>query len=252
MKKFKLKLKFKIPALSVRGRLYGVVGMLAVMLIAGAAIGLGALHFQNEGMRRIYEEEVVPTEMLARINQSSLMSFVVLGEAAAKVGSPDQVKQMVAEFQKYQEEMSKAKAEFLKVPMSEDVKKLYDKWQSTNSDYDQAKSDMIDALNQGDQGASDVLELQVRPLLMDRQSHLGALIKMKGEEASTIYATESSQYKMIRAICIGALSTGLVLSLLIAMLVVRSILSTLAHTVSVAHLIAEGKLGHDIQVTRNV
>ena len=146
MKKF----KFKIPALTVRGRLYGVVGMLSLMLIGGAAIGLGALHFQNEGMRRIYEEEVVPAEMLARINQMSLMSFVVLGEAAAKVGSPDQVKQKVAEFQKFQDETNKAKAEFVKVPMSADVKKLYDKWQATNSDYDQAKSDMVDALNEGD------------------------------------------------------------------------------------------------------
>ena len=247
MKKF----KFKIPALTVRGRLYGVVGMLSLMLIGGAAIGLGALHFQNEGMRRIYEEEVVPAEMLARINQMSLMSFVVLGEAAAKVGSPDQVKQKVAEFQKFQDETNKAKAEFVKVPMSADVKKLYDKWQATDSDYDQAKSDMVDALNEGDQGASDVLELQVRPLLMDRQSHLGALIKMKGDEASSIYAAESSQYKMVRAICIAALSIGLALSLLIAVLVVRSILRTLAQTVAVAHLIAEGKLGHDIQVTRN-
>ena len=120
MKKF----KFKMPALTIRGRLYGVLGLLTLMLIGGAAVGLGAMHFQNEGMRKIYEEELAPSEMLARINTNSLMSFVVLGEAASKVGKPDQVKQKVAEFQKYQTELDAVKEQFRKVPMSDDIKKL--------------------------------------------------------------------------------------------------------------------------------
>ena len=60
MKKF----KFKVPALTVRGRLYGVLGLLTLMLLGGAAVGLGAMHFQNEGMRQIYEEELAPSETL--------------------------------------------------------------------------------------------------------------------------------------------------------------------------------------------
>jgi methyl-accepting chemotaxis protein len=247
MKKF----KFKVPALTVRGRLYGVLGLLTLMLLGGAAVGLGAMHFQNEGMRQIYEEELSPTETLSRINTDSLMSFVVLGEAASKVSNKDAVKQKVAEFQKYQDEMNKLKADFVKVPMSADVKKLYDKWQSTNADYDQAKSDMVDALNQGDEGSSDVLELQVRPLLMDRQTQLGKLIEAKRDEASAIYAKETAQYQTVRALSIGSLAIGLFICLLIGVLVVRSIIRTLSHTVSVAHQIAEGKLGHDIQVTRS-
>ena len=246
MKKF----KFKVPALTVRGRLYGVLGLLTLMLLGGAAVGLGAMYFQNEGMRQIYEEELVPSEMLTRINTNSLMSFIVLGEGAAKVGNPDQVKQKVAEFQKYQDDMNATKAAFLKIPMSAEVKKLYDKWQSTNEDYAQAKSDMLDALNQADQGASDVLELQVRPLMMERQNQLSKVIEAKRDEAAAIYAKESAQYKTVRALSIASLAIGLFVCLLIAVLVIRSIIRTLAQTVDVAHQIAEGKLGHDIQVTR--
>jgi methyl-accepting chemotaxis protein len=245
------KLKFKVPALTVRGRLYGVLGLMTLMLLGGAAVGLGAMHFQNEGMRQIYEEELAPSETLSRVNTDSLLSFVVLGEAAAKVSNKDQVKQKVAEFQKYQDEMNKLKADFVKVPMSPDVKKLYDKWQSTNADYDQAKSDMVDALNQGDEGSSDVLELQVRPLLMDRQTQLGKLIEAKRDEAAAIYNKETAQYQMVRALSIGSLAVGLFICLLIGVLVVRSIIRTLSHTVFVANQIAEGKLGHDIQVTRS-
>src|SRR3954469_10479567 len=247
MKKF----KFKVPALTVRGRLYGVLGLLTLMLLGGAAVGLGALYFQNEGMRQIYEEELAPSEMLSRINTNSLMSFVVLGEAATKVSNKDLVKQKVAEFQKYQAELDTLKADFLKVPMSANVKKLYDKWQSTNDDYAQAKSDMVDALNQADEGATDVLELQVRPLLMDRQTQLAKLVSAKRDEAAAIYAKQTAQYKTIRALSIASLAIGLVICLFIAIMVIRSIIRTLSHTVSVAHQIAEGKLGHDIKVTRS-
>jgi methyl-accepting chemotaxis protein len=245
------KLKLKIPALTVRGRLYGVLGLLTAMLLGGAAVGLGAMYFQNEGMRQIYEEELAPSEKLSRINTNSLMSFIVLGEAATKIKEPDQVKQKVAEFAKYQADMEVLKADFLKVPMSADVKKLYGKWQATNDDYAQAKSDMVDALNQHDDGATDVLELQVRPLLMDRQAQLGKLIEAKRDEAAAIYAKQAAQYKTIRALSIGSLSVGLFICLLIGVLVVRSIIATLTKTVAVAHEIAEGKLGHDIKVTRS-
>ncbi|KAF1004320.1 MAG: Methyl-accepting chemotaxis protein I [Luteibacter sp.] len=246
MKKF----NFKIPALTIRGRLYGVLGLLTLMLFGGAAVGLGAMHFQNEGMRQIYEEELVPSELLSRVNTESLMSFVVLGEAAAKVGNPDQVKQKVAEFQKYQNEMEANKATFLKVRMSDDIKKLFEKWQATNDDYGSAKNDMVDALNQGDQGSTDVLEMQVRPLLMDRQAQLGKLIEAKRDEAAAIFEKETSQYKTIRALSIASLLIGLVICLAIAVLVIRSVIRTLSQTVAIAHEIAAGKLGHDIQVTR--
>ncbi|TCV94869.1 methyl-accepting chemotaxis protein [Luteibacter rhizovicinus] len=247
MKKF----RFKIPALTVRGRLYGVLGMLTAMLIGGAAVGLGSMYFQNEGLRTVYDEEMVPSELISQINTRSLMSFVVLGEAAAKVGQPDQVKQKVAEFQKYQTEMDGLKKALTAIPMSPDMEKLYKDWKSTDADYDQAKSDIVDALNQADTGATDVLELQVRPLLMQRQDALSKLITAKRDEASAIYAKQASNYRIVRALSIAALAIGLAISLLIAALVVRSIIRTLGYTVSIAHQIADGKLGHEIRVDRS-
>jgi methyl-accepting chemotaxis protein len=244
------KFKFKMPALTVRGRLYGVLGLLGLMLVGGAAVGLGAMYFQNEGMRQVYEEELVPSEMLSQVSTRALMAFVVMGEAATKVSEKDQVNQKLAEFQKLQDEMGKLKDDFKKLPMSPEIKKLYDRWQSTNDDYASAKNDMLDALKQGDEGALDVMELSVRPILMDRQAQLAKLITAKRDEAAAIYAKQAAQYKAIRTFCIIALSLGLIISLLIGVLVVRSIIRTLSVTVNVANQIAEGKLGHNVQVTR--
>jgi len=245
------KLKLKIPALTVRGRLYGVLGLMAAMLIGGAAVGLGAMYLQNEGMRQVYEEELVPANMLSQVSTQALMSFVILGEGANKATDKSVVAQKLGEFDKLQASMGKLKDDFKKMPMSPEIKKLYDKWQATNDDYASAKSDVIDALKQGDEGASDIIELSVRPILMDRQTQLASLIEAKRVEAQGIYAHQTSQYHAIRVFVVVALSAGLIVSLLIAVLVVRSIIRTLSHTVDVANKIADGKLGHDIQVTRS-
>ena len=244
-------IKFKLPAMTVRNRLRGVLGLLGLMLIAGAAVGLGSMHLQNEGMRQMYDNELAPAEVISRINTRSLMSFIVMGESTNLLDKPDQLKQKLAEFQKYQEEMAALKKQYADMPKSPAVDALYKKWRSTDEEYTQAKKDMMDALNQKDPSASDVLEMQVRPLLMERQDALAKLIEAQRLEAKQIYDAQVSRYQWIRAVSLIALVAGLLVALVAAMLLIRSIIGTLTHAVRVANEIAEGKLGHDIKVTRN-
>ncbi len=246
MKKF----KFKLPALSVRARLYSVLGLLTVMLIGGAVIGLGSMQLQNEGLRQMYEDEMLPIQMITNINARELMSFVVLGEAVAQTGKPDQLKQKLAEHQKGEDDIAAVKKQFDALKVSDAVAAQAKIWHATDGDYQSAVKDMVDALGQPDGGAADLLELQVRPLLMERRADLIKLMDLQRGEAQAIYRSQASRYQIIRAISIISLIVGLSFSLLIAALVVRSIINTLNRTVAVAHAIAEGKLGHDIQVDR--
>ncbi|HEX7815948.1 methyl-accepting chemotaxis protein [Dyella sp.] len=247
MKKF----SFKIPSLSVRARLYGVMGLLTVMLIGGAIIGLGSMSLQNEGMRQIYEQEIVPAQLLSRMSQQGLMSFVILSEGTTLVGKPDALKQKLAEYDKLQEGFAKLRQEFDAIPMSEDFAKQYKAMHADDADYNQAKQDTLDALKQNDASASDILEMQLRPLLMERQAMMAKLGEVQRAEAMHIYEQQLSRYKTIRMVSLVALVLGLVIALLIAAIVVRSIINTLNRTVGIAHAIAEGKLGHNIHVNRN-
>ncbi|WP_266172191.1 methyl-accepting chemotaxis protein [Dyella subtropica] len=244
-------IKLKLPALNVRNRLRGVLGLLGLMLIGGAAIGLGAMQLQNEGMRKMYEEEMVPTELISHINTRSLMSFIVLGEAVTVMDKPDQLKQKLSEFDKYQSEMAEFKKQFAALPMTAGVAAQHKNWRSTDADYTQAKKDMVDALKQKDPGASDVLEMQVRPLLMERQAVLGKLIEAQRQDAKQIFDDQLSRYQWIRAISLISLVAGLLIALVAAVMLIRSIIGTLTHAVQVANAISEGKLGHDIQVHRD-
>ena len=247
----KPKFKLKMPALSVRNRLVGVLGLLVVMLVGGAAIGLGSMYRQNEGTRQIYEEELEPAQLVSEINTASLQEFIVLGEAAAVVTKPDQVKQKLAEFDKLQTKQVDLKKKFETYPKSTTVTAALKDWHSTDQDYAQAKSDVVDALKQGDAGASDSLELEMRPLLMQRQESLAKLVEAQRADAQAIFDAQVATYKKIRVVSIAALALGLLVSLLVAGLLIRSIVRTLGYAVKVANEIAEGKLGHVIETRRD-
>jgi methyl-accepting chemotaxis protein-1 (serine sensor receptor) len=246
MKKFAL----KAPELNVRNRMRAVLGLLGLMLIAGAVIGIGSMQQQNDGMGRIYEEEIVPAQLISQISTRSLMSFILLGESSSLVSKPEQVKAKLAEYEKMQTEMEALKKEFDAIPMSDAVKKQFNDWRSTDADYKDAKDSLVDALKQGDTGSSELLEMQVRPLMMQRQDVLAKLVDAQRADAKQIYDAQVSRYHLVRTVSIVALIVGLLVAGLMAVLLMRSILNTLGLAVKVAHAIAGGKLGHKIAATR--
>ncbi|WP_019466594.1 methyl-accepting chemotaxis protein [Dyella japonica] len=246
MKKFAL----KAPELSVRNRLRAVFGLLGLMLIAGAVIGIGSMQQQNDGMGKIYDEEILPAQMVAQVTERHLMSFILLGESATLVGKPDQVKAKLAEYEKLRVSMAALKKQLAATPMSPAVKKLYDDWKSTDADYADALSSMVDALNQGDTGASELLEMQVRPLMIQREDALSKLVEAQRADAKQIYDAQVARFHLVRTVSIIALLLGLMIATVMAVLLMRSILSTLGVAVKVAHAIAGGKLGHKIATTR--
>ena len=244
------KLAFKIPSLTIRWRLRIVLGMLTLMLLIGAAIGFGSMQLQNEGLRRVYQDEMVPANMISRINNKSLLAFILMSEASGMVTKPDQLKQKMAEYTALQAELTKLKAEFAQVPKSPAVQAQYDKYKADDTDYASARKDMEDALNQADTGAADVLEMEVRPLLLTRQDVLAKLMEVQRDEAMKIYDDQVARFKLVRMVSIGALALGLLLAIVMALALSRSIINTLAYAGKIAREIAQGKLGHDIQVNR--
>jgi methyl-accepting chemotaxis protein len=240
--------KLKLTSLTIRARLIMLVGLLGFMLLAGAAIGLYSMSQQNAGTERIYETELVPSGYLDIVRADSLKSFLTLNEAAALVGKADQVKQKLAEFDRYQKEMNDYKARFAQLPMSPAVEAANKEWHSTDKDYESAKQDVLDAIKQADTGASDTVEMELRPLLMQRQDSLKKLVEVKRDEAGQIFQEQIKSYQRVRMITVIALLAGLLFALLRSTLLIRSISHALSYAMKVANEIAGGKLGHQVEV----
>ncbi|HET6804062.1 MAG TPA: methyl-accepting chemotaxis protein [Frateuria sp.] len=245
------KFKFKIPALTVRGRLRMVMGMLMLMLVSGAVIGIGGMQLQNEGMRSMYEEELVPAQTAARMRADSLMQYIVLGEAAKLVKQAPQLKQKIEEYKTLEKSFLDLKKQFDAAPKSEAVAAQYKKYMADEGDYVSGLKDMTDALAQQDEAAGDVLDMEVRPLMMIRLQVLDKLVTMQQEEALAAYTAQVTRFKVIRAVSIGALAAGLLLAIWMALSLSRSIIGTLAYAGRIAREIAQGKLGHAVEVKRH-
>ncbi len=252
MKKKNILARFaKLPTLSVKARLIGVLGLLGVMLIAGAVLGLGAMQMQNEATRQIYEEQMVPANLASSIAQRSLMSYIALGEAAALITQPDQMQQKIDDFNKAQIDITALRKKLAAIPMNGPVAKLYKEWTATDTDMQSNSEDMLMALVDQDESAPDLLDMQLRPLMMDRQIRLANVMEQQRVDAQQNFQQQRKHYEAVRTTALIALVTGLLLSLIMAVLLIRSITARLARVVSYAHAMAEGRLGHDIQVGRH-
>jgi methyl-accepting chemotaxis protein-1 (serine sensor receptor) len=240
----------KVPTLTVKARLIGVFALLGIMLVVGAAVGLGVMSWQNEGMRTSYEEAMVPAELMSQLRAKSLLNFIVLGEAAGAIDKPDQVKQKVAESEQIQKDIAAIGKKLAAINLSPDIAAKYKDYNDTTSDYDDALKEIYDGLNAADTGTADMLDMQLRPLLMMRQDTLDKLVTAQGDDVRDIYQSQVGRYEFVHTSTLVALVAGLLLALFVAVRLIRSITGALQHAVKIADQIGEGKLGHEIRVDR--
>jgi methyl-accepting chemotaxis protein len=243
------KLKFTSP--TIKARLILLVGLLGVMLLAGAAIGLYSMSQQNAGTQRVYENELLPSQELDVVRSDALKSFLTLNEAAALIGKPDQVKQKMTEYERYQKELTDYSGRFAARQMSPAVAAAAKDWHSTDKDLQSALQDVLDGIKQADNGTSDTVEMELRPLVMQREDALGKVVQAQSAEANQIFQDQVKSYQHVRMITIIALIAGLLFALLRSTLLIRSISKALSQAMTVAKEIAGGKLGHEIEVKGN-
>jgi methyl-accepting chemotaxis protein len=243
--------KFKFKSLTIKARLVMLVGLLCVMLLAGAGIGLGSMSQQNAGTQAIYENSLVPSQYVDAVRTDSLKYFLAMSEAASLVGKADQLKQKLAEAAKYESEENDYKKKLGEFKLSPALAAAVKDYHSTDKDYDQAKGDVLDAIKQADTGASDLVEMEMRPLMMQRQDVLSKVVELQRSEAQQIFENQVKSYQRIRMITLIALLAGMLFALLRSAMLIRSISHALSYAMKVANEIAGGKLGHDVQVKGN-
>jgi methyl-accepting chemotaxis protein len=239
--------KFK-TSLTIRARLIMLVGLLCVMLVAGAVIGLFAMSRQNAGTQSIYENELVPSQYVDNIRTNSLKYFLAMSEAAGLTGKPDQIKQKLAEADRYRAELTDYQKRLDAVQASPSLAAAMKDYHSTDKDYDQARGDVMDAIKAGDGSGSDTIEMEMRPLMMQRQDALSKVVDAQRTEANQIYQDQVKSYQRIRMITFAALLAGLFFALLRSAMLVRSISRALSYAMSLANEISQGKLGHEVAV----
>src|SRR3546814_12015575 len=105
-------------------------------------------------------------------------------------------------------------------------------------------AEFTDALNQADEGTNAVRYYDVLPKITFMDMAMNKLIAMKVDESRQKYESAVASYQRIRIMTFAALGAGMLLAVLMAFFMIRSIVGTLTRAVRVANAIAQGQLGH--------
>lgn len=249
MKSFKASLS-RLTTPTVKTSLIGVLGLLCAMLLIGAWMGLSGMARASESARQIYEEDLVPLTNINEAARGSLNNFIALSEAAYHKGDKSIVTQKLADVAKTEAadvQIIKALGQSAMSPL---VKKQWAAFQSAREDVSSSMVEVKDSLGRADDDTNALLYSDVLPNVSIMSSEMTKLITMQVEESRQKYQAAVTIYQRIRIMTFAALGAGMLLAILMAFFLIRSIVGTLNRAVRVAHAIAEGHLGHNIRTRR--
>ncbi len=240
----------RLSTLSVKARLSGVLGLLCVMLLVGAWMGLGGMAKANDDARAIYQGELLPLAHINEIARNSLLEFISLSEAAFHKNDKAIITQKLQDVAKLNATSSVLLKTLNTTTLSAGVKKQLKSFEDARVDVESSMGDIKGALGQPNGGATSMLYSEVLPNVAIMTSEMNKLISMQIKESQQRYESAVVSYQRIRLMTFAALIAGMLLAVTMAFFLIRSIVGTLTQAVRVAHAIAQGKLGHHIQTRR--
>ena len=240
----------RLSVLTVKARLIGVLGLLCLMLLVGAWMGLGGMASANESARQIYQDELLPLTSINEVARGSLENFISLSEAAFHKDDKAIVKQKLDEVAKSQAQNTALLKKLGATAMSPAVKKQWTAFEGARGDVASSVTEITDALNQADDGANGMLYSDVLPNVSIMNSEMDKLIALQVGESRQQYESAVASYQRIRIMTFAALGAGMLLAVLMAYFLIRSIVGTLNRAVRVTNAISQGQLGHNIVTSR--
>ncbi|MCX7515332.1 methyl-accepting chemotaxis protein [Frateuria hangzhouensis] len=241
----------RLPGLTVKSSLIGVLGLLCVMLLVGAWMGLGGMARANESMRQIYQDQLVPLSHVDTVARGSLRDFISLSEATFHKDEKSIVKQKLDEVREYRTASEALIKELDKVAFDPELKKQLQAFELAREDMQSSLDDVMAGLDAADGSATETLYSNALPNVAIMSAEIDKLVKMQAEAGRQRYEAAVASYERIRVLTFAALAAGMLLAIVMAFLLIRSIIGTLNKAVAVANAIAQGKLGHQIVPRRN-
>ncbi len=242
---------------SIRLRLFAIVGLMALLTLAVGATGLLGITLANRALEENYRNRLEPTQMIGRImllmndNRAQVMlalqhqpgsPFVKMHEhpialhTDAVAANRDEITAIVAEYRKRS--------------LTPEEQALADRYAEARGRYvEEGLKASREALLAGDYERANLLLLnKVNPLYAEAAASANALLQKTLEIARRDYATAEARYVSIRNASIGGTALGILIALFAGALLIRSITQPLGRAVGHFERIADGDLGETISI----
>jgi len=238
--------------LTIRLRLLWLVGFYSLLLIGGSILGIGGMYTINRDLDRVYMDRTIPLQQLAAIDEMLLKNRLAIANAALEPTS-EVIRENTALVERNIDAIAKLWDVYAAGAMTPEERELSGKFSNDSKRFvDEGLRPAVDLLRGGKiREVQTQIRTSIRPLFEPVESGVKALIKLQIDIGREEYENAQRLYSLVRNVAIAGVAGAILLGVLVALVLIRSIVGAIRISVGVATRIAEGQLANRIDVDRS-
>jgi len=235
--------------MTIKTRLAAVIAFLSLLLMGIGSYGLWGMSKSNDGLRTVYEDRTTPLGQVADIQALLLMNRL---DIAVSLVTPtaEVIRRNTEDVEKNIQEITKIWEAYMATYLTPEEKILAEKFAEDRKKFvGMGLRPTVAALRAGDIKEANRLVVEViRPTYKPVGEGIEALKQLQLDIAKEEYEISTSRYATARVISIFLILTGVLLSALMGIMLIRGIGRGLQSAMDVAGKIADGDLSSRVNI----
>ncbi len=239
--------------LNISTRLYGLIGLMSLLLAGVGYLGLHATQSSNASLKTVYEDRTVPLAQLSSINDlvgrnRSLVEETLIGALSSEDRAGRE--RAGSEFQANNTRIQAIWKTYMGTVLTPEEARLAAEWeQELGVLVSQGMEPAMVALLKNDVAAGNAAyHHKVAPLMGKVQSTFDQLTGLQVRVAQEAYEAALAQYSRARLLSIVAIALGVAAALAIGLMLTRGIARSLTLATQLSQAVAEGDLSMQISI----
>ena len=240
----------KLNSLTIKTRIIVTLALLAISMVTVGTLGLFGMQGVLSDLNEMYEHRVLVVGDLGDLQSSEMQRQVLMGQAAL-ADNPKKVEEFKSQLADAESQAETSLKSFGAKQQSDEGKQMFADAQKAHDGVKITVDEVKKAIDTGDHAhAKDLIINDLSPAFESVNIALAGSIANQYAGANDAIEGARKQFKHNRMIVLGAMLFSLAVAAVLAVFLVKTIMSGLNGAKTVAERIAQGELGHYIDDTR--
>jgi methyl-accepting chemotaxis protein-1 (serine sensor receptor) len=236
-------------SLTIKMRLIMTLSILLIALLVVGALGIFGMSTANKGLQSVYEDRTIPLQQVTSIGRLILRNRLDIANSVISP-TPAEIQKNMDDMDKNTVEIGKIWDAYMATYLTPEEKILADKFAEDRKKFVVEGLKPASALLRAgkiDEAKKHIANV-IRPLYVPVREGVDALVKLQIDVAKEEFDSSNSLYSIVRAVSIVAIILAFVLTLFMAMLLIRAIVNPINAAVAIATRVANGELDASIHI----
>jgi len=235
--------------MKISTRIFLMLGILSLMLIVGAFVGMFGISQSNESLRTVYEDRTVALDQLADIARANLRIRVALGDGVLS-SKPEDSSRDADQIENDLAFVTKRWDAYMATYLTPDEAKIAKQYAEDRAKLrEEGLKPALAALRANNlEEVKNLLHGTIAQLNGPAVKGMEALTQLQMDVAKAEYDAAVVRYNTFRVLAIGGVVAGVLFALIFGTAMVRGISRALNQAIDAANAVAQGDMSHPIAV----